>query len=232
MSRLADRLMRMDKGAPRPQGVGGIPSLGPESGARRGKWHWVAALVIVGMMGVFLVVPLLRPQVVAPRGGGSATLPPPVRLARPAPAVSPAPARPASLPAPSGPTVHDRARALVEDGLEAARARDFQEASRLLTRALDLDPSDAQAWNSLGVVLIRQGEATRGVGALRRALRIDPGHAEAHRNLAVALDGQGRCREAALHYRSFMSRSDAANPYREDVGRRLGELQPDGRSCE
>ncbi len=231
MSRLADRLTGMDKGARRPQGVGGIPSLGPEPRSRRGKWHWVVPLVIVGMMGAFGVAAVLRSQAVAPRGGGSAALPPSVRPATPAlPAPSIAvPAHPVSRPAPNA---RDRARGLVGEGLDAARAHDFQEASRLLTKALDLDPSDAEAWNSLGVVLIRQGETTRGVGALRRALRVDPGHAEAHRNLAVALDGQGRCREAALHYRSFMSRSDAANPYREDVGRRLAELQPNGRSCE
>jgi Flp pilus assembly protein TadD len=148
----------------------------------------------------------------------------------------PAPAGPASRPAQSAPgsapSLHARAQALVEEGLEAARARDFPEAARLLTRALDLDPADADAWNGLGVALIRQGEVARGVGALRRALRAQPSHPEAHRNLAVALDGQGRCREAALHYRSFLNQSDASSPYREDVTRRLSELQPNGRSCE
>jgi len=125
-----------------------------------------------------------------------------------------------------------RARALVDEGLTAARDRDFQEANRLLTKALELDPADADAWNGLGVVLIRQGEVTRGVGALRRALRAQPSHAEAHRNLAVALDGQGRCREAALHYRSFLGQTGGSDPYRQDVTRRLGELQSNGRSCE
>ncbi len=190
-------------------------------------------------------MPLFRSQIMAPGGGGSATLPPPVRLSRPLPTAAVAvpdhrlreeaqpPNRTESRSSKTKEaSIRDRARSLVGEGLDAARARDFQEASRLLTKALELDPSDAEAWNSLGVVLIRQGEATQGVGALRRALRVDPGHAEAHRNLAVALDGQGRCREAALHYRSFMSRSDTANPYREDVTRRLAELQPNGRSCE
>ena len=102
----------------------------------------------------------------------------------------------------------------------------------MLTQAVDLDPADAEAWNGLGVALIRQGEVTRGVGALRRALRTQPTHAEAHRNLAVALDGQGRCREAAVHYRSFLSQGAESSPYREDVTRRLSELQPNGRSCE
>ncbi|HET8577037.1 MAG TPA: tetratricopeptide repeat protein [Methylomirabilota bacterium] len=128
--------------------------------------------------------------------------------------------------------MRDRAQALVGEGLEAARARDFVEAARLLAKAVDLDPTDAEAWNGLGVALIRQGEVARGVGALRRALRTQPSHAEAHRNLAVALDGQGRCREAAVHYRSFLSQSNASSPFREDVTRRLAELQPNGRSCE
>ncbi len=231
MSRLADRLMGMDKQAPRPQGVGGIPSLNPEPRAWRGKWHLVLPFVIVGMMGALAVATLLRPQVTPPRGGGSATLPAPVRVARPVPPPR-AHVMPPAQPITSVPSSRVRAHALVEEGLDAARARDFQEAARLLTKALDLDPADANAWNGLGVVLIRHGEITRGVGALRRALRTQPSHAEAHRNLAVALDGQGRCREAALHYRSFLSQSEASDPSREDVSRRLAELQPNARSCE
>lgn len=232
MSRLADRLMGMDKRAPRPQGVGGIPSLSPEPRARRGMWRLVVPFAIVGLMGVFAVAALLRPQMAPPRGGGSATLPAPVRAPKPVPppplVVAPT-AKPVTAAAPS---TQQRAKALVSEGLDAARGLDFQEAARLFAKALDLDPTDADAWNSLGVVLIRQGEITRGMGALRRALRAQPGHADAHRNLAVALDGQGRCREAALHYRSFLSQSDVSTPYRADVSRRLAELQPSGRSCE
>ncbi len=160
-------------------------------------------------------------------------LPGPVPGAKPVPslpaAAEAAVTEPVAAPVPSG---RLRARALIDEGLTAARDRDFEEANRLLTKALDLDPADADAWNGLGVVLIRQGEITRGVGALRRALRAQPSHAEAHRNLAVALDGQGRCREAALHYRSFLSQIDGSNSYHQDVTRRLGELQSNGRSCE
>jgi tetratricopeptide (TPR) repeat protein len=159
--------------------------------------------------------------------------PAPGPVAKPVPSI-PAAAeaaigQPAAAPVPSGRLL---ARALVDEGLTAARDRDFEEASRLLTKALDLDPADADAWNGLGVVLIRQGEITRGVGALRRALRAQPSHAEAHRNLAVALDGQGRCREAALHYRGFLSQTDGSNSFRQDVTRRLGELASNGRGCE
>lgn len=160
-------------------------------------------------------------------------LPAPVPGAKPAPslpaAAEAAVTEPVAAPVPSG---RLRARALIDEGLTAARDRDFEEANRLLTKALDLDPADADAWNGLGVVLIRQGEITRGVGALRRALRAQPSHAEAHRNLAVALDGQGRCREAALHYRSFLSQIDGSNSYYQDVTRRLGDLQSNGRNCE
>jgi cytochrome c-type biogenesis protein CcmH/NrfG len=229
MSRLADRLMRMDKQAPRPQGVGGIPSLSPAPKAWKGIWRLVVPLVIVGTMGVFATPILLRPPTAPLREGGTATRPNPAPVAKPVASIPAAAEAATAEPVQSG---RLRARALVDEGLTAARDRDFEEANRLLTRALDLDPADADAWNGLGVVLIRQGEITRGVGALRRALRAQPSHAEAHRNLAVALDGQGRCREAALHYRSFLSQTDGSNSYRPDVTRRLGELESNGRVCE
>jgi Tetratricopeptide repeat len=228
MSRLADRLMRMDKQARRPQGVGGIPSLSPAPKAWKGIWLLVAPFVIVGTMGAFATVVLLRPQPASLRNGGA--------VMRPAQPISLPAAAEAAVTRPAVDSIASgrlRARALVDEGLTAARDRDFQEANRLLTKALELDPADADAWNGLGVVMIRQGEVTRGVGALRRALRLQPSHAEAHRNLAVALDGQGRCREAALHYRSFLSQIGGSDPYRQDVTRRLGELQStNGRSCE
>jgi cytochrome c-type biogenesis protein CcmH/NrfG len=97
---------------------------------------------------------------------------------------------------------------------------------------VERDPGDADAWNVLGVVLVRRGEAVQGVEAFRRALRARPGHPEAHRNLAVTLDRQGRTREAARHYRAFLSQSLPSDPRYQAVSRRLDELQPSRRNGE
>ncbi|HET7874552.1 MAG TPA: tetratricopeptide repeat protein [Methylomirabilota bacterium] len=166
-----------------------------------------------------------------PERATRAVAPVPARLAKPAPAPSPAVAS-VSAAAQAAAASDDRRRVLMAQGLEAAQAGDLREAARLFTRAVDLDPADADAWNSLGVVLIRQEEVTRGMEALRRALRVRSGHLEAHVNLAVALDRQGRSREAVRHYRAFLDRSPEADPRRDRVSRRIAELTPVARSIE
>ena len=85
--------------------------------------------------------------------------------------------------------------------------------------------TDAEAWNSLGVVLVRAGDTGKGIECFRRALRAVPTHSEAHRNLAVALDRQGRTAEATRHYRAFLSQKSAAGGIeRAQVLARLEEL--------
>ena len=113
---------------------------------------------------------------------------------------------------------------LVRRGLEAAERGALGEAAELLRKALEAAPNDAATWNSLGVVLVRQGEWKDGVEAFKRAVRLEPRLADARRNLAVALDRRGRTAEAIAQYRSFLALAGAYNPERETVERRLREL--------
>jgi len=131
------------------------------------------------------------------------------------------------LPAPGTPSataLDERFLALVRGALQAAQERALPEAAGLLEKALELKPTDAETWNSLGVVLVLQGETARGADAFGQALRLDPAHPEAHRNLAVAMDRQGRSGEAVSHYRAFLRLSPASHPTRDEVRRRLAEV--------
>lgn len=206
VSRLFDRLAGLDRGRARPLGMGGI-SIPAPSHALRGTWRPVGYLVIlVGMVAVLAAVSV-RPLNPAVDPADSLSPAPPVSNEEtpaepPAAAVSP----------------------LLAQGLEAAQRGDLADAEGYFRRAVELDAGDAEAWNSLGVVLVRQGEHARGVEALRKALRLQPSHVAAHRNLGVALDRQGQTGEAAQHYRTFLSLTTAAHPGRGDVRRRLLEL--------
>lgn len=202
MSRLAERLMRMDE--ERPTGQGSIPGLAPPAGPRR-KWRIVALLVILLGMSVVAAGLAVRLRGEAPPTPLAAPVPRPVA----APVASPRVAEP---PADLG-----RAR-------EAAAQGDLAEAARLFQQALAARPDDPEAWNDLGVVRVRQGDLGRGVEAFRQALDRRPGHAEARRNLAVALDRRGRHDEAAEHYRQFLRVAAAGHPAVADVRRRLEEL--------
>jgi Flp pilus assembly protein TadD len=130
----------------------------------------------------------------------------------------------AAPPAPPAVSVRDRTAALMRAGMEAARHGEMDEAAVAFRKAVEVDPTDAEAWSSLGVVLVRAGDETRGVEAFRRALRAAPGHSEAHRNLAVVFDRQGRGAEAARHYRAFLATSPTDSPDRAPIMARLEEM--------
>lgn len=212
MSRLADILMRMDDKRARRPGLGGIPRLG-ESAEPRRQWRIVATLVILVMMGALAVAVVLRPQGPT-RSSARGGVPPPVS----------APAVPLPVPVPSAVPVSDRVAALMRTGIDAAQSGELDQAVAAFRKAVEVDPTDAEAWDSLGVVLVRAGDEARGVEAFRRALRAAPGHPEAHRNLAVVLDRQGRAAEAARHYRAFLAKSLGDSPDRATIMARLEEM--------
>jgi tetratricopeptide (TPR) repeat protein len=212
VSRLADILMGMDDKRARRPGLGGIPRLG-ESAEPQRQWRIVGTLVILVVMGALTVAVVLRPQTLARSSA---------RAGAPAPVSAPA----ALLPVPPPPAVPigDRVAALMRTGIDAVQSGELDQAVAAFRKAVEVDPTDAEAWDSLGVVLVRSGDEARGVEAFRRALRAAPGHPEAHRNLAVVLDRQGRIAEAARHYRAFLAKSPADSPDRATIMARLEEM--------
>jgi hypothetical protein len=212
VSRLADILMGMDDKRDRRPGLGGIPRLGESAGPRR-QWRIAGTLVIVVIMGTAAVALTLRPTKPFPPRTSS-------QGGAPAMVLAPAPVSPAPPMVPA----RDRVAALMRTGMEAAQTGEMDEAASAFRKAVEVDPNDAEAWSSLGVVLVRTGDEARGVEAFRRALRAAPGHPEAHRNLAVVLDRQGRSAEAAHHYRAFLAKGPANSPDRAMILARLEEM--------
>jgi predicted TPR repeat methyltransferase len=208
VSRLADTLMGMDESRASRPGLGGLAHLG-ESVEPRRQWRIVGTLVILVLMGALAAGIMLRPHATIRR---SVVTPAPVAVA----ASAAQPVRPVP--------VRDRVAGFMRDGVEAAKNGRQTEAAAAFRKASELDPTDGEAWNSLGVVLVRAGDTAKGVEAFRRALRATPRHPEAHRNLAVALDRQDRGAEAARHYRAFLSQSAPSDPARLQVLVRLHEL--------
>lgn len=86
---------------------------------------------------------------------------------------------------------NNRAAEALADG----RPRDAYWSAR---EALREDAGFADAWNTLGVIYTRRGDAARAEEALRHALAIDDGHGAAMGNLAGLLAAGGRMDEAAL----------------------------------
>jgi Flp pilus assembly protein TadD len=206
MSKLGDLLHDLDrKRRHHHDGLGDIAGL-TEGRAVPARWRPAALLVIVAAM---LAVPIAMA----------------VHSRRAAPPPASHPALAAGTPAAFGGIPNqDRVRALLEQGTRIAQLGDSQGAERLFREALRLSPRDSDAWNDLGVVLVRQGQPALAVEAFLQAVRVDPNQLEAHRNLAIACDREGRFADAASAYRTFLRLSPADHPARDDVRRRLTEL--------
>ncbi len=78
----------------------------------------------------------------------------------------------------------------------AAPAEAFAEGRKASLRALELDPTLADAHLSLGLVEMHTGELANGVRSLYRAIELNPGLAFAHNMLARALASYERHEEA------------------------------------
>ena len=210
MSRLFDRLAGLDRGRARPAGMGNLSILAAVPGTQR----VMASDRLFG----YPTVHGRRP------GCGVGSPSEPGGRYRPAPSPPP-PSVPVSETESPVEPLRASVSPLLAQGLEAAQRGELADAEGYFRRAVAQDAGDAEAWNSLGVVLVRQGEQARGGGgAAGRPCGCEPSHIEAHRNLGVALDRQGRAGEAAEHYRFFLSLTTDAHPGRGDVRRRLLEL--------
>src|SRR5205823_6827163 len=86
--------------------------------------------------------------------------------------------------------------------LEEAAPAQAREAYR---RALDLDPSLADAWVNLGRLLHEAGQARPAAEHYRSAIELDPGNSTALFNLGVALEDLRMPGEAILAYRTALA---------------------------
>jgi hypothetical protein len=84
-------------------------------------------------------------------------------------------------------TVTDRKELLNNMGVALAHKGDIEKAADHLRRALELDPSYAEAHNNMGVVLMRQEKIDEAISHFREAVRMNDDYVDAVNNLAVAL---------------------------------------------
>jgi len=76
------------------------------------------------------------------------------------------------------------------------RASRFDDAERVLSRAIYLDSTSSAAYMLLGRVLLRKNDPARASAALQRAVALDPNNYQAHHQLGQALMAMGKRPEA------------------------------------
>jgi len=86
-----------------------------------------------------------------------------------------------------------------------AQARgDLKEAIRGYRKALEIEPTNADSHNNLGLLLAEREAFDEAVKSYRRAIRLRPGFVYAHYNMGLALEALGRLEEAADCHRSAL----------------------------
>ena len=87
----------------------------------------------------------------------------------------------------------------------AERREHLDRAREMLERAVAINPNDGSIVDSLGWVLLRQGNATGAVGQLERAVELEPDDAVINGHLGDAYMAAGRKREAKFQWRRALT---------------------------
>jgi len=96
----------------------------------------------------------------------------------------------------------------------------FPDAIRAYERALELDPSFADAYCNLGAIYYNLTKRDQAADCFERCLEIDSGHVEAHFNLGNLLEEKGHPEAAVRHLRAALE----ADPFYADLHVNLGLL--------
>lgn len=86
---------------------------------------------------------------------------------------------------------------------------DYGDAARWLTRSLDWNSQDAEAWYYLGRAKYNLNRFEEAIAAFRKSLELRPEDAKAFNNLGLAYQGLGRGEEAVAAYRKAIALGEA-----------------------
>ncbi len=75
----------------------------------------------------------------------------------------------------------------------------------LITKALDVKPSNADAYDAQGNALMNLGRLDEAIASYNKALAIEPDYADVHNNLGIALMNTGRLNEAIISYNKALA---------------------------
>ncbi len=79
----------------------------------------------------------------------------------------------------------DNPLALANLGVAEYQLKNFQGAEKNLQRSLEIEPSIAQNWTTLGLIQFEKGQLILAISSLTRAVHEDPGSIQAHLYLAA-----------------------------------------------
>jgi len=101
---------------------------------------------------------------------------------------------------------------------------DFVDADRWLTKALSLNPSDADGWYYLGRTKYNENRFSEAIDAFHTCLKLDPHNVKAEDNLGLSYEGLNQTQEAIDAFRTAISWQSSINQKNAQPYLNLGML--------
>ncbi|MBT5412637.1 MAG: tetratricopeptide repeat protein, partial [Cellvibrionales bacterium] len=101
------------------------------------------------------------------------------------------------------------AKSILDQGKgKGIKGSDFDQLEQRLndvSKALSIEPDDADAYNNMGNALKEQGKLEEAIEAYNKAISIKPDYVDAHYNMGIALKNQGKLEEAIEAYNKVLA---------------------------
>jgi Flp pilus assembly protein TadD len=108
--------------------------------------------------------------------------------------------------------------------LDYVLLRDYVDADKWLTRALEQDPNDSDVWYYLGRAKYNENRFAEAVNAFQQCLTLDPKNVKAEDNLGLSYAGLDRNDEAIVAYKNAIAWQSGAPAKNPDPFINIGEL--------
>lgn len=82
---------------------------------------------------------------------------------------------------------------------------DYNDADKWLTRAVQMNPADADIWYNLARTKYSENRFAEAIQAFQQCLKLDPKNEKAENNLGLSLEGLGRTDEAIAAYKQAIA---------------------------
>jgi len=122
--------------------------------------------------------------------------------------------------------------ALIAAGVAAHRSGELSRARLHYLEALQRDPSCADAWHLIGVIVQQMGDPQASIQFIARAIDLCPGQAMYYANLATALHALKRMDEAVQFYRRALALDGKFTDAAYNLGNTLSWLERDEEAAE
>jgi len=110
-------------------------------------------------------------------------------------------------------------------GYDAQRVGNLDVALSYYTRAAELDPFYAVAFNDMGIIFEAKGDINRAKQAYQKAVSIDPNYLSAYYNLAALFEKEGDFDKAAYYWQMRVNLGDWSDAWTWKAKERLDGLE-------